>query len=90
MSLLSVDDDGALSLVQGSAASTAEGISAPIDLEISPDGQFVYVISTNGGQPNVVVFRNDGESLELLESVSEGIPSAFATGGNGVAGMAIV
>jgi len=35
---LRVNEDGALSLSQGSA-STAEGISAPIDLEISPDVQ---------------------------------------------------
>jgi len=93
MSILSADDNGALLLVDGSAASSAQGLQAPIDMEISPDGKFVYVISTNafaGGQPNVVIFRNDGESLELLASVSDGIPSAFATGGNGVVGMAIL
>ena len=93
MSLLRADDDGALSLVQSSAASTAEGISAPIDLEISPDGQFVYVISTRAlsvdQQPNVVIFRNDGESLAMLGSISGDIPNAFDTV-NGIAGMAIL
>jgi len=95
MSLLRVGDDGALSLVSNAADDEgnpfAALITAPIDHEFSPDGQFVYVISTfdDQGQPNVVIYRNDGESLEMLSAVSEGIPSHDDTF-HGVAGMAIL
>ena len=53
MSLLRVDDNGALSLVSNADRIDEFGfpfaaqISVPIDHEFSPDGQFVYVISTN-------------------------------------------
>jgi len=96
MIILRVDDSGALSLVgDGVAASATEGIVLPIDLEFSPDGKYLYIISTmfdkedEDQSPNIVVFRNEGDSLTILTAVSEGVPAPSETK-FGVAGIAIL
>lgn len=92
LSIVRVADDGTLTVVEASAAASAEGITQPIDLSISEDGAYVYVISTNhatNGQPKIVIFRNEGASISLVGSTSEGIPSEAETV-FGVVGMAIV
>jgi len=92
VSIFYVGDDGSLSLVNSTAATQAEDVFEPIDFEISSDGEFVYVLSTNhfeDGQPDINIFRNLGTSLEPLGSVFEGIPSENSTI-FGVVGMALI
>lgn len=92
--ILEVDVNGALSVVAEVAAGPSEGLFQPIDHEFSPDGEFLYVISTNHlfpqtGQPEVVVFQNAGTSISVVESVSNGLPNEDMTL-FGVVGMAIL
>jgi len=93
VSILSVDDYGSLALVDGAAATTEEDVFQPVDFEISPDGAFVYVLSTNhvnsDGQPDINIFKNEGSSISFVDSVSDGIPNEDETE-FGVVGMAVI
>lgn len=93
LSILKIRSSGRVKLEEDVAASTDENIYQPIDLDFSPDGKYLYVLSTghidSDGQPDVVIFRNRGNKLELIGDMAEGIPNEDETE-YGVVGIAVI
>ena len=80
ISSFSVDFRGRLALIESAAADAATGIDRPIDIDLSDDGEFLYVLNTgtlrNGAAtPQISVFRTGGDAgLELVEAFDQGLP----------------
>jgi 6-phosphogluconolactonase (cycloisomerase 2 family) len=76
----SVDSRGRLALIDSAAADAATGIDRPVDIDLSDDGEFLYVLNTgtlvNGtATPQISVFRTGGGAgLELVETFDQGLP----------------
>jgi 6-phosphogluconolactonase len=70
ISSLAVSPSGALQLLESAAANTGSG-TAPIDLALTRDGRFLYVISTSDG--TLVGFKLMNGQLTQVASVS-GLP----------------
>ena len=102
VSTLSVDSRGRLALIDSAAAGTAEGIDRPIDIDLSDDGEFLYVLNTgtlvNGAAtPQISVFSTGGGTgLELVETFDQGLPSSTSSSNaafedtEGVFGLAVL
>ncbi len=65
-------DGGSLSLLDATAASTGAG-TLPLDLAITPDGQFLYTLQTGSGEVGAFQINADG-SLTALGAVG-GLPA---------------
>merc|ERR1711915_711151 len=99
VSIFSVGGDGSVSLVESVAADIEQGIDRPIDFSISDDGSYMYMLSTGSiledgaGRPAISVFRNNGDSIALVEVFRDGLPLSTTTPNfadtQGVFGMAI-
>jgi 6-phosphogluconolactonase (cycloisomerase 2 family) len=70
ISSYSVSSDGHLSLAKAVAGNPG-ATSGPIDLAITPDGQYLYVIKSPLG--SIGIFRVNGTSLTPVSSVN-GLP----------------
>jgi 6-phosphogluconolactonase (cycloisomerase 2 family) len=73
-------ENGKVTLIEAIAAE----LNAPVDVRLSPDGQFMYVLSTghfSGGQPSIYIYkRGIGCGLTQVGApVSDGIPDEFVT-----------
>ena len=72
--------------------SVAAALNNPIDEIFSPDGRFLYAMSTghtSGGQPNIYVYEvGDSCCLKEIQMISEGLPNESDTV-FGVVGLAI-
>lgn len=97
-SAVGVGKNGELTLEEGvqEAPTNLNNIDTPLDLEISSDGRWVYVLAsgfdtlTAGGQPSIVVYEAAKSDCWLRErqEITNGLPT-IATTGNGVVGLAI-
>jgi len=67
-------------------------LNNPIDQRFSPDGQFLYVLSTGhtaGGQPSIYVYeRCKNCGLTKIQVMADGIPNEDVTG-FGAVGLAV-
>ena len=93
LSILYVRSSGRVELEEDVAASTDDNIHQPIDLDFSPDGKYLYVLSTghidSDGQPDIVIFRYRGDKLDLVGDIADGIPNEDETE-FGVVGIAVI
>ena len=97
-SAIGVGKNGALTLEEGvlEAPTNLNVIDTPLDLGISSDGRWVYVLASgfdtlsSGGQPSIVVYEAAKSECWLRErqQITNGLPTIVTTG-NGVVGMAI-
>ena len=99
VSTFSVDSMGRLDLIESATAGAATGIDRPIDIDLSDDGEFLYVLNTgtlrNGAAtPQISVFRTGGDAgLELVEAFDQGLPLSTASPFDdieGVFGLAVL
>jgi WD40 repeat protein len=85
ISIFSVDDNGVVEIVDQVAANGEQGIDRAIDLSLTADGEFLYSLSTGSlesdgaGRARISVFKNQGDSLNLVEIVKEGLPLSTTT-----------
>lgn len=96
ISTYSVDDRGRLDLIESTAADAQQGIDRPIDITLSDDGDFLYVLNTGtlvNGQstPSISVFKLDGMFLKLVENIDVGLPVGTTIDNiQGVFGLAVL
>lgn len=81
ISIFSVDSaSGVVGIIDQDAANGEQGIDRAIDLSLTSDGSYLYALSTGSlledgaGRPSISVFKNEGDSLELVEIVRQGLP----------------
>jgi 6-phosphogluconolactonase len=89
ISSYTVGADGSLTLLNGSAATTGEANSFPIDLGITPNGRFLYLVEPGVGKIGMWRINGDGSLTSLgavggLEPTPPTEPSAYFmhTGGS--------
>lgn len=68
-----VSHDGELSLLAGASADTGGPASVPIDLDITPDGKYIYVLASFAGTVKGYRVDEASGSLTFVSSVS-GLP----------------
>jgi len=80
----------------GTALGVVAEMNNPIDEMFSPDGKYLYALSTGHtsdtypGQPQIYVYdvRSDDCGLSEVQAISDGLPTEFVTG-FGVVGLAV-
>jgi 6-phosphogluconolactonase (cycloisomerase 2 family) len=82
ISTFKIDKDGGVTLIESVAADAQEGIDRPVDITLSDDGAFLYVLNTgtlvNGtGTPSISVFKV-ASGLELVDTHDMGLPANTA------------
>ena len=101
-SAIGVGKNGELTLEEGvqEAPTNLNNIDTPLDLEISSDGRWVYVLASGfdtlnttnntGGQPSIVVYEAAKSDcwLRKRQEIKDGLPTIVETV-NGVVGLAI-
>lgn len=60
-----IGENGALTLIDHGVAATLESGAAPIDLKVSPDGLFLYVSNSSGGDIDTYLILSEGQLYKV-------------------------
>ena len=93
-----MDVNGRLDLLKPVAADGQSGqINCPIDISLSGNGDFLYVLNTGSlvsdvGRPSISVFKVDEGVLKLVDNVSRGFLLGISSSDDiqGVFGLAVL
>jgi 6-phosphogluconolactonase (cycloisomerase 2 family) len=77
-----ISENGALTLIGNGVAATLESGAAPTDLKVSPDGLFLYVGNSLGGDVDSYLILPDGQLFKVGQTV-------VFPGASGMQGLAI-
>lgn len=95
ISSYTVGEDGSLTLLNPTAATTVNSTTFPLDLGITPSGRYLYMVQPGDGQIGSYRINNDGSLTDLgaaagLEPTAEAEPAEpFSMEGGSPAGIAV-
>jgi len=93
--IVKVGEDGSLTLLNPTAATTVNSTTFPLDLGITPSGRYLYLVQPGDGQIGSYRINNDGSLTDLgaaagLEPTADAEPAEpFSMEGGSPAGIAV-